>query len=315
MKAIGLSVIMAQCGMYVAAKAFSIVPFDSLYCRISKGDDIYAHQSTFMVEISELRTILRGATRRSLVAADELCNSTEHTSAIAIVAAGIESLLNRKATFVFATHLHELTDICSNAKLAVSHLDVHYDKALDALVYDRTLRPGQGSRIYGLEVAKWLDLDDDFMANAFKIRERIIGSSEIKSTRYNSKEYVKACQVCGSTTNIQVHHLLEQHMANASGLVGHVAKNSSGNLICLCERCHLDVHSGLYTKMEHAFTSKGKQLLSTKETLTEAKEEVDAEIIKLANAKKMTVEMIFKEMSKKYPISRYHIRKVLKQAQ
>ena len=40
---------------------------------------------------------------------DELCSGTETNSAISIVSAGIISLIEKRTSFIFATHLHELS--------------------------------------------------------------------------------------------------------------------------------------------------------------------------------------------------------------
>jgi DNA mismatch repair protein MutS len=108
MKAIGLAVVMAQAGMFAACDALELAPFASLFTRIGLHDDLARGHSTFVVEMLELRSILRRADARSLVIGDELCAGTEAPSAISIVGAGVAALAERGTAFVFATHLHEL---------------------------------------------------------------------------------------------------------------------------------------------------------------------------------------------------------------
>ena len=107
MKAIGLNIIMAQCGMFVPCTSFSYYPYNHIFTRISGMDNIYTGMSSFTVEMSELRNILQRCDKFSLVLGDEVCSGTEATSALAIVAAGIDTLVKKKAAFVFATHLHD----------------------------------------------------------------------------------------------------------------------------------------------------------------------------------------------------------------
>ena len=90
MKSVGINVIMAQAGMYVSADSFEFKPYKSIFTRISNNDNLFKGQSTFAVEMSELRGILTRANNSSLVLGDELCSGTETTSAVAIVATGIE---------------------------------------------------------------------------------------------------------------------------------------------------------------------------------------------------------------------------------
>jgi DNA mismatch repair protein MutS len=265
MKALGLAVIMAQCGMYVACTSMILnAPFQHVFCRISKGDDIYNSQSTFMVEMSELRTILQRANKMSLVLGDELCAGTEHISAISIVAAGIRALIHKQSTFVFTTHLHELVQYIDYTpkQLAIYHLDVYFDRSMDALVFNRLLKPGQGSKIYGLEVCQSLDLEKDFIEDAFNIRNKI--TTGIKKSRYNSKVFVSdKCYMCNNKHSLEVHHIVEQKYADAHGLIhgkGVFHKNAKHNLVSLCEECHKNVHHGDLQIDGFVDTSKGARL-------------------------------------------------------
>ena len=83
MKSIGLSVIMAQAGMFVPCKKMEYYPYNKLYSRIPGGDNIFKGQSTFVGEISEIRNILKCADDKTLIIGDELCSGTETNSAIA----------------------------------------------------------------------------------------------------------------------------------------------------------------------------------------------------------------------------------------
>ena len=160
MKATGIAILLAQAGSYVPALRLRFRPFRAIYTRILNHDNLFAGLSSFAVEMSELRDILRQADERSLVLGDEMCSGTESLSAMSLVAAGIEWLSAKRAKFIFATHLHDLPSLidCSALKLKVWHLRVEYDPVSQKLIYDRTLMPGSGSSLYGLEVANAMDL-------------------------------------------------------------------------------------------------------------------------------------------------------------
>jgi DNA mismatch repair protein MutS len=262
MKAVGLGIIMAQAGMCVPCDKMIIAPYDQLFCRIQKGDNLYAGQSTFMIEMLELRNIMKRSTNRSFVIGDELCSGTESVSAISIVAAGIASLTKIGAAFMFATHLHELVDIdiVRNINdLNISHLDVHYNTQDDVLIYNRKLSPGNGSRIYGLEVCKSFDMTPDFLQLAESVRSTLIDRT-VKKSKYNSKRIVDICVVCKKKGQ-HVHHIKEQHTADLNGFVGHIHKNHKSNLVCLCASCHDDVHREKLEIGTHKMTSKGIRLM------------------------------------------------------
>ena len=157
MKAVGLSIVLAQAGFYVPAKEFRFRPFNSVMTRILGNDDIFKGHSSFATEMSELCGILKRADNRTMVLGDEIANSTESTSGLAIVAAAVDRLSKQESKFIFATHLHELSKLhCIQSLKNVRHfhLEIRYDASLDALVYDRCLKEGSGSAIYGLEIAK-----------------------------------------------------------------------------------------------------------------------------------------------------------------
>jgi DNA mismatch repair protein MutS len=248
-KAIGVNVIMAQAGMFVACDAMTLVPYTQLFSRISSGDDVLRNQSTFTIEMTELRNILKRADGRSLVIGDELCAGTEQTSALAIVASGLRHLCDRNVSHVFATHLHELVDMPEVAELAalkMYHLTCRIDPHTGALVYERKLRPGPGDTLYGLEVCRALQLPSDFLRQAQCVRLRLLGRSKnlvrTKRSAYNRKVIVDVCAQCQQRPATETHHVRHQADADARGFFERYHKNAAHNLRPLCEACHATVH-------------------------------------------------------------------------
>ncbi len=270
MKSVGLALIMACSGMFVPCAAMEFSPFSKIFTRIPSGDDMSRGHSTFTNEVSELRSILKSADARSLVIGDELCSGTESVSGMAIVAAGIQTLIRRNAAFIFASHLHDLVDlpqVQSLPGLKVYHLSVLYNEASKKLVYYRKLEPGRGNTLYGLEVCKALDLDPAFMELAHEIRHHVLKmESNIvsgKKSRYNSKLFKGySCGVCGCTNISEVHHIVEQNKADARGVIGgRFKKNALHNLVYLCKDCHLKVHTEGLAIKGYIQTSEGRALL------------------------------------------------------
>ena len=110
MKSLGVSIILAQAGLFVPCTSFTFNPYKTIYTRIWGNDNIFKGLSTFAVEMSELRTILKQSNQNSLILGDELCSGTESTSALSIFAAGLERLHEIGSSFIFATHFHEILD-------------------------------------------------------------------------------------------------------------------------------------------------------------------------------------------------------------
>ena len=258
MKSIGLAVIMAQSGMYVAADEFIFNPFTSIYTRITGSDNLYKNQSTFVLEMSELRTILECADNKSLIIGDELCSGTETISAVSIVSAGIQILANKKSSFIFATHLHELKNFIHQDNVQLCHLSVEYDN--DQIIYDRKLKQGIGNTLYGLEVCKSLDMSAEFIKLAFDIRNKYTNSQHNVSS-YNSQIIKHTCCVCKTEPAVDVHHINEQQNADENGFIGIHHKNDAHNLVSLCVKCHHAVHSNQLNIKGYRMTNRGRELV------------------------------------------------------
>ena len=268
-RAIGVAVIMAQAGFYVPASSFVYRPYQSIMTRILGNDNLFKGLSTFVVEMSELRVILRMADTNTLVLGDELCSGTEMDSAISIFVAGLQHLYRAGASFIFATHLHEIAGYSEiremSPRLRLAHMRVFYDKARDTLVYDRKLQDGAGESMYGLEVCKSLHLPDDFLECANMIRVKYRGVSTKTPTasilddsvpsRYNAAKLRRLCELCEKTRGTEIHHLQHQESADADNFIGHIHKNHPANLASICEDCHREIHT---TGVEHVKVKTGK---------------------------------------------------------
>jgi len=266
MKAVGLSIIMAQAGMYVPASRFSYVPYRQLFTRISGADNIYRGMSTFVVEMTELRNILLRCDPWSIVLGDELCAGTESLSAVSIVGAGIEYLARTRVSFIFATHLHELQDVMElPAGVRNYHMHVEFD-ANKKIKYDRILKEGVGSRYYGLEVCCGIDMPSDFLEKANVIRKSLLGVGdaiiEDRTSRYNAQVRMDTCRICGNKAS-EVHHIKYQHTADGHGFIGHHSMNHAANLVPLCEACHLKEHRGHIQIKGYVQTNHGVELQVT----------------------------------------------------
>jgi DNA mismatch repair protein MutS len=251
-KSLGIAVLLAQCGAYVPAAAMTLRPFQALYSRIHNNDQLFAGLSSFAVEMSELRTILQNATPYTLVVSDEMANGTESTSATAIVASSIQWLSKHHTKFIMATHLHDLPKYIDpvQERIAIKHLHVEYDPVTQKLVYHRTLRDGQGSSIYGIEVARAMALPFDFIETALATRHRIIGSTTQQgaaSSAWNSSIVRKECERCRHPicSDLEVHHVQHRATATAAGfLPDGTHMNKESNLMVICQTCHDQLHRG-----------------------------------------------------------------------
>ena len=269
MKSIGIATLMAQSGFFVSAAVMKFTLFDSLFTRIVSRDNLAKGLSTFAVEMLELKNIFNRSTVRSLVLGDEISHGTETLSGVAIVASAIKKLAQTRCLFLFATHLHQLStmkEITTLNNVVDLHLSVEYDEESDKLLFNRVLQAGSGSSIYGLEFAKSLHMDSEFLETANTIRKRLANDFDElellvkkKKSKYNKELYVTKCVICGAMAE-DVHHISQRSLADEAGFIGHFHKDNKHNLIPLCKEHHNQIHDGKLHVNGFIMTSKGLEL-------------------------------------------------------
>jgi len=263
MKSVGINIVMAQAGMFVACEEMEYHPYKHIFTRISGMDNIYKGMSSFTVEMTELRNILQRCDKYSLVLGDEICSGTESISALAIVASGIDMLVKNNVGFIFATHLHDLTEIGVVKKhigeyITVKHIHIIIED--NKIIYERKLKDGKGLNTYGIEVCKSLDMPGDFMMLAESIRKEVCGLSllmvEPVNSKYNNEVFMTKCHVCGEKA-VDTHHINYQSLSDENGNFKNFHQNIKHNLMPLCKACHKKHHSGEIDIKGYIQTSEG----------------------------------------------------------
>ena len=241
MKSIGLAIVMAQIGYYVAAIKFTYSPYYNLFTRIVGIDNIFRGMSSFMVEMMELMAILKRNTNRTLVLGDEICRGTEEKSANIIVAYMLETLVKSKTSFITATHLHSIANLptVKNLDIRICHLKINYDEKNDCLIYSRELTEGQGDKYYGVMVAKYLMKSDHFN-NRTKELEMEYEDYSIKKSNYCKDLLMIECHICQTKNKLETHHINFQKDCDEVKVKSkpHIKKNKPYNLVVLCSKCH-----------------------------------------------------------------------------
>ncbi|MDB4988439.1 MAG: mismatch repair protein MutS [Myxococcaceae bacterium] len=166
MRQVAVAVIMAQAGGFVPAQAAQIGVVDRIYTRVGASDNLAEGQSTFMVEMREAATILRGATRRSLVILDEVGRGTSTYDGLAIawaIAEYLHDVIGCRG--MFATHYHELCEL-AGLRAGVRNFNVAAREYGDSVVFLHKLVPGGANRSYGVAVAKLAGVPEIALARA-----------------------------------------------------------------------------------------------------------------------------------------------------
>ena len=156
MRQVALIVLMAQLGSFVPASSAHIGVVDKIFTRVGASDDLGMGQSTFMVEMTEVATILREATKNSLIILDEIGRGTSTYDGLSIAWAVVEHIANKEicgAKTLFATHYHELTELENKIEGVKNYQIAEKEKGED-IIFLRKILPGGTDESYGIHVAK-----------------------------------------------------------------------------------------------------------------------------------------------------------------
>ena len=265
-KAIGCNILLAQIGFYVPCTKFLYFPYKKIFTRINGEDNIFKGMSSFVVEMDELRSILKYSDSNSIVLGDEICKGTEEISALSIVSSSILRFCKNKVQFILATHFHKLKDlkeINDLKQVHYKHLSIYYENG--KLIYGRKLQDGCGDNLYGIEIANFIIDDLDFIQDAKKIRNYLLEQENngnhflipYKKSNYNSKLIMHTCSICGiKEKEMDTHHIIEQHQFHEHSFF----KNKLSNLVVLCQEHHEQVHNDKLKIYGYFETENGKEL-------------------------------------------------------
>ena len=156
MRQVALITLMAQCGSFVPATFARLGVVDKIFTRIGASDDLSMGQSTFMVEMMEVATILKEATQNSLVILDEIGRGTSTYDGLSIAWAVAEYIADKEkcgAKTLFATHYHELTEL--EEKLdGVKNYNIAVKEKGEDIIFLRKILRGGTDESYGIHVAR-----------------------------------------------------------------------------------------------------------------------------------------------------------------
>lgn len=168
MRQIALIVLLAQVGSFVPAKTANISIVDAIFTRVGASDDLATGQSTFMVEMNEVSTILKNATENSLIILDEIGRGTSTFDGMSIARAVLEFVCKKKtlgAKSLFATHYHELTAM-EGMLDGVKNYSIAVKKRGDDITFLRRIVKGGADESFGIEVAKLAGVPDSVVKRA-----------------------------------------------------------------------------------------------------------------------------------------------------
>ncbi len=156
MRQVALITLMAQCGSFVPAESAKIGVVDKIFTRVGASDDLSMGQSTFMVEMMEVATILKEATPNSLVILDEIGRGTSTYDGLSIAWAVAEFIADKEkcgAKTLFATHYHELTELEDKLE-GIKNYSIAVKEKGEDIIFLRKIVRGGTDESYGIHVAR-----------------------------------------------------------------------------------------------------------------------------------------------------------------
>ena len=181
MRQVALITLMAQIGSFVPASYAHIGVVDKIFTRVGASDDLSMGESTFMVEMLEVASILNNATSRSLVILDEIGRGTSTYDGMSIAWAVAEYISKLKAKTLFATHYHELTKL-EGILEGTKNYHVAVKERGEDVIFLRKILEGGTDESYGVHVAKLAGVPKEVSLRADSILKSLERKSILKES-------------------------------------------------------------------------------------------------------------------------------------
>lgn len=196
MRQTAIIAIMAHLGSFVPAKSAQIPIIDRVFTRVGASDNLISDQSTFMVEMIEVASILQNATKDSLLILDEVGRGTSTYDGLSIAWAVIEHLTEKiGAKTMFATHYHELTELETKLN-GVKNYKISVKEINGGIVFLRRIMRGGANRSFGIEVASLAGVPVSVTERAKEILKSVeSGNRELKPAPQTQNEQKNLSEV------------------------------------------------------------------------------------------------------------------------
>ncbi len=190
MRQVALITLMAQIGSFVPAQEARIGVVDKIFTRVGASDDLSMGQSTFMVEMIEVATILKEATANSLVILDEIGRGTSTYDGLSIAWAVAEYIADKEkcgAKTLFATHYHELTEL-ENELEGIKNYSIAVKEKGEDIIFLRKIVRGGTDESYGIHVARLAGVPKAVTGKANEILKTLERKSILKNKKDEKKD-------------------------------------------------------------------------------------------------------------------------------
>ncbi len=199
MRQTAIITIMAHIGCFVPAKSAEIALTDRVFTRVGASDDVATGRSTFMVEMTEVSSILENLTDNSLVLLDEIGRGTSTYDGLSIAWSIMEFLSkNTSAKVLFSTHYHELTEL-EGVLSGVKNYKLSLKEIGGSIVFMRRLMRGSANRSFGIEVAGLAGLPETIVARSKELLKMLESADIGRQAKMNSSQQLSFYNSDGSS--------------------------------------------------------------------------------------------------------------------
>ena len=209
MRQTALIVLMAHIGSFVPARSAVIPVVDRIFTRVGASDNLILDQSTFMVEMTEVASIIRNATKNSLLILDEVGRGTSTFDGVSIAWAVVEYITqNICAKTLFATHYHELTELEGKIE-GIKNYKVSVKESSAGIVFLRKIVRGGANKSFGIEVAKLAGVPAAVTARAKSILKTLEKNDIARGADIETKASSSVCydDIIGTLQSADVNNL------------------------------------------------------------------------------------------------------------
>ncbi|XP_001661901.2 probable DNA mismatch repair protein Msh6 [Aedes aegypti] len=212
MRQVGILAVMAQIGSRIPAESCRMTLIDRIFTRLGANDDIMAGHSTFLVELNETSTILKHATRKSLVLLDELGRGTATYDGTSIAGAVVNFLADLKCRSMFSTHYHNLVDnFSTDSRVRLGHMacmvenEDDEDPTQETVTFLYKYADGACPKSYGFNAAKLAGMPACIIKRAHELsktveadalKRRIFTNSLLQEDPHDLKELLNKLKAC-----------------------------------------------------------------------------------------------------------------------
>ena len=184
LKQVGIIVFLAHIGCFVPAEEAAIGVVDRIFTRIQSTESVSLAQSSFTIDVKQIRSICQYSTPRSLLLVDEFGKGTNAVDGIALLAAFINSITcdaEARPRAIISTHFSEVFEergcLLYPHRVALFRMMV-FQEADETITPLFKIQTGSTTESFGLQCATWAGVDAAVVQRA-KLVVAALGSGEV----------------------------------------------------------------------------------------------------------------------------------------